>query len=88
MDEKIADGVSITRDKLLGQSQNLIDKGSPEAAMNALEFGTDSELASFHESALKQVCGRLGLQFGGRKKALLSALKEFVCNPLVNMNIY
>ena len=86
MDEKYVDGLGVTHDQLLNQPQNFIDKESSETAMDALKFGTESEIASFHLSALRQVCRRLDLPFGGKKKALLSTLKEFVRHPLVSMN--
>jgi hypothetical protein len=82
MDNKLADGVGVTHDQLIDPSQHPMDKGSPEAARDALKFGTDSEVASFHLSTLKQVCRELELPFGGKKKALVSALKEYVRRPL------
>lgn len=88
MDDKHMDGVGITHDQLIDPSQYLIDKGSPEAAMDALKFGTNSEVASFHLSALKQVCRNLGLHFGGKKKALVNALKGYVRCPFVRMTRY
>ena len=79
MDDKHGDGVGVTFDQLIGPSQHFIDKGSPEAAMDALQFGTDTEVASFHLSVLKQICSDLGLPFGGKKKVLVNVLKEHVC---------
>ena len=88
MDDKHADGVGVTHDQLLDPSQHLVDKGSPEAAMGALQFGTDTEVASFHLAALRQVCSDLNLRFGGKKKALVNALKEYVCRIPMRMDGY
>ena len=88
MDDKLADGVGATYDQLIDTSLHFADKASPEAAMNAVKFGTDTEVASFHLSALKHVCSTLGLRFGGEKKALMKALKEFVRYTLAGANAY
>ena len=88
MDDKLADGVGATYDQLIDTSLHFADKASPEAAMNAVKFGTDTEVASFHLSALKHVCSTLGLRFGGKKKALMKALKEFVRYTLAGANAY
>jgi hypothetical protein len=86
MDEKFVDGIGVTHDQLLDQSQNFTDKESSEAAMDALKFGTDSAIASFHLPVLRKVCENLGLQFGGKKKVLIKALEEFVSHPFVGVN--
>ena len=85
MDDKHVDGVGVTHDQLINPTQPPIDKGSPEAVRDALEFGLDSEVASFNLSALKQACRELDLPFGGKKKALVNALKEYVCHPFATV---